>query len=450
MLTPNNMDEQDQKTLIQLLISNSSVFTRVKPILKPEYFDKKFQETIYYLLEFTTEYNVLPTIEQLNNSSRIEYQLIGNLDDINLQQSVLDTAEWFCKKRALELAIEECYGRITKGDTQGIDQIIKEAQMISLTKDLGINYWENPDEWLHKIDKEMGVIPTGWADFDKLFNGGFSWGQLNYVVSPSGGGKSLCMANLALNWSLMGFNVIYFTLELDKELVGKRIMAMEQGIAYSEITANANTLCDKIRAHKIASHPGVIQIIDLPRAATPTDVRSHLQNFELEKKIIPEILIFDYAGIMSPSDRRVDINDIHLRDKHIAEELREIARERTHAGKRTMCISANQITKNGASEMEFTQSDIAGGSTLVHTCDNLFSVKTNESMRQRGEYEFKIIKSRNAGCTDVKFKMGYNPKTLRISDFKKVEASEISPTGGEQSSQTVAAISLLEKLKGAQ
>ena len=36
------LDEKDQKTLIELMISDPSVFTRVKAILKPEYFDKKF------------------------------------------------------------------------------------------------------------------------------------------------------------------------------------------------------------------------------------------------------------------------------------------------------------------------------------------------------------------------------------------------------------------------
>ena len=94
--------------------------------------------------------------------------------------------------------------------------------------------------------------------------------------------------------------------------------------------------------------------------------------------------------------------------------------------------------------MEFTQSDIAGGSTLVHTCDNLFSVRTNDSMRQRGEYEFKIIKSRNAGCTDVKFKMGYNAKTLRISDFQMIgkNTPEI-----QNNSSVLSALQTLEQYK---
>lgn len=417
-------DEQDQLTLINLIISDSSVYTRVKPILKPEFFDKKFQRTISYINDFSNSYNTLPTIAQINNESRIEFSAIPDIKgNINLQQSILDIVESFCKRRALELAIEESYERISKGDTSSIDKIIKDAQSISIKKDLGINYWEHSGDWLHKLDVEMGVIPTGWKTFDEMINGGFSWAQLNYVVSPSGGGKSLCMANLALNWSLMGFNILYFTLELDKELVGKRIMAMQQGIAYRDISRNAQTCADSVTNYNKTNHPGVIQIIELPRAASPSDVEACIQTFETETNTIPEIIMIDYAGIMSPSDKRVDVNSIHLRDKAIAEELREIARERTHNGKKSMVISAAQITKDNSSEMEFSLSSVAGGSTLVHTCDNLFSVRTNDAMRQKGEYEFKWIKCRNAGATDKKFKMGYNIDTLRISDLEEVQVS---------------------------
>ena len=75
-MTAINLDEKDQKTLIELIYSDGSVFSRVKPILKPEYFDKKFQPTISYLLDFTNQFNTLPLIEQLNNESRIEYKKI--------------------------------------------------------------------------------------------------------------------------------------------------------------------------------------------------------------------------------------------------------------------------------------------------------------------------------------------------------------------------------------
>jgi len=417
-------DETDQFTMINLMISDSSVYTQIKPILKPEYFDKKYQVAISYLNSFSNEYSTLPTLEQLNNESRCNFSIIpGIKENIGVRQSILDMFETFCKKRALEIAINDCYERLQKGDTSSLDTIIREAQSVGITKDLGINVWTGVKDYLHKLDKEMGVISTGLKELDNCFDGGLSWGQLNYVVSPSGGGKSLCMANLAVNWAKMGYNVVYLTLELDKELVAKRMNSMLLNMPYREISKNIENVAYNVESFAKNNKPGVIQVADMKMGATANDINAYLQAYEIATGIIPEIIVVDYASILSPCDKRVDKNNINLKDKAIAEELREIARERTHNGKRTMVMSANQITKDALSEMEFTLSNIAGGTTLVQTCDNLFSVRTNPAMRQAGEYEVKIMKSRNSGATDRKFKVGYNKDSLLIYNIEETTNS---------------------------
>lgn len=421
MIAKNN-DENDQKTMIQLIISDPSVFSRVRPILRAEYFDKKFQPTIDYLVRFSDEFNTLPLIEQLNNEARIEYSLVDHIkDNPNVQNSILTMYESFAKRRALELAIEDAYSRIAKGETSGIDQIIKEAQMVSIKKDFGINFWENPEEWLTKIEEELGLLPTGWKSIDELMNGGFGWGQLNYIVAPANMGKSLVCQNLAVNWSIMGYNVLFFTLEMDKELVGKRLASMAMNYAYRDIRNNIKSLSDSIIFKRKSIKPGILQVIDMPIGCNSTDIEAFIQSFEIAKNIIPEIIIIDYADIMTPCDRRIDPNNVNLRDKNISLELRNIARERTHNGKKTMVLTASQITKDAMAEMEYTLSNIAGGAPKSHNADNIFSVQTNDSMRQRGEYEFKIMKARNAGCKDKKIKMKYNVDTLLISDMDNVQ-----------------------------
>ena len=421
-----SFDEADQLVMINLLISCKSAYTQIKPILKPEYFDKKYQVAIAYLNDFSNKYSTLPTLEQLNNESRCNFSLIPvNPEDLGQRQSILDMFETFCKKRALEIAINDCYERLQKGDTSSLDTIIKEAQSVGITKDLGINMWEGVDKYLHKLDKEMGVISTGLKELDKCFDGGLSWGQLNYVVSPSGGGKSLMLANLAVYWSKMGYNVVYLTLELDKELVAKRMNSMFLNMPYREISKNIDKVAYSIESFAKNNKPGVIQVADLKMGSNANDINAYLQAYEIATGIIPEIIIVDYASILTPCDKRIDKNNINLKDKAIAEELREIARERTHNGKRTMVMSANQITKDALSEMEFTLSNIAGGTTLVQTCDNLFSVRTNPAMKQQGEYEIKIMKSRNSGATDKKFKVKYNVDSLLISNLE--ETTESSP-----------------------
>lgn len=421
-MTAINLDEQDQKTLIELIYSEPSIFSRVKPILKAEYFDKKFQPTINYLLDFSNQFNTLPLLEQLNNESRLSYNKIEGLEhNINSQNSVLWMAEQFFKKRALELAIEESYALIAKGETVGIDKIIKDAQLISIKKDFGINFWEKPEEWLTKIEEELGLLPTGWKTFDDYMNGGLGWGQLNYVVAPANSGKSLCMQNMAISWSMQGYNVLFFSLEMDKELVGKRIASMSMNVPYRDIRNNVKSISDSIIYKRKDINPGILQLIDLPIGCNATDIESFIQSFEIATNIVPEIIVIDYADIMTPCDRRIDPNNVNLKDKNISLELRHIARERTHNGKKTMILTASQITKDAMAEMDYNLSNIAGGAPKSHNADNIFSVQTNDAMRQRGEYEFKILKARNAGCKDKKFKMKYNVDTLLISDMEELQ-----------------------------
>lgn len=438
------LDEKDQKTLIELMISDPSVFTRVKAILKPEYFDKKFQVVINYLLDFSNEYNCLPSIDQLNNTARDEYHKVDGIQqNPNLQQSVLDSVESFCKQRALEIAIMSAADLINKGVDTGIDKIIKDAQMISIKKDLGIDFWENQDEWLKHLEVEMGTVKTGWTTFDKMLDGGFNWGSLNYVVSVSGGGKSLCLANLGLSMSLMGYNVAYLTYELDKELVGKRIMSMAANIPYRNISTQQGKVIDTLNMRRMNNKPGIFRIINMPNGSTTQEAEAMIQEVEIATNKQINVVVVDYADLMRCNDRRIDPNNIHLVGKAIAEDLRAMARERTRVGKNTLVLTASQIGKDAMSEMEFDMNQIAGSVAKTNTADLIFSVRTNLAMKARGEYELKVLKARNAGCVDKKLKLKYNVDTLLMSDMEEITAD--NPLS-QQSSNMNGAVNILNRL----
>ena len=440
------LDLTEQKTLIELIISDPSTFTRIKAILKPEYFDKKYQHVIEYLLNFSNEYNALPTIEQISTEARDEYHIINGItQNPNLQQSVLDSAENFCKQRALELAILEAADRVNNGQSTGIDKIIKDAQLISIKKDLGIDFWENQDEWLKHLEVEMGTVKTGWKTFDDMLDGGFNWGSLNYVVSVSGGGKSLCLANLGLSMSLMGYNVAYLTYELDKELVGKRIMAMASNIKYRDISFQKQKAIDTLNMTRLKSKPGIFRIINMPNGSTTQDLESVLQEVEIELNNSIQVIIVDYADLMRCNDKRIDPNNLHLTGKEIAEDLRALARERTRVGKNTLVLTASQIMKEAMDEMEYNLGQLAGSVAKSNTADLIFSVRTNSAMKQKGEYELKVLKARNAGCVDRKLRLKYNVDTLLMSDMEEV--TESNPLNIPQQQNVSGALNVLNRLQ---
>lgn len=419
-------DREAQKCIISLISKDEDVFETIKPILAPEYFEKEFQHIIQYLIEFTSKYGTLPSSKQLSNEARTE--LLPITEDISkneeLKKSICDDVEAFCKQRALELAVIEAADRINKGENSGIDTLIKNAQMISLEKDLGIDFWEDQANWLHKIDVEMGCLSTGWKDFDAMLNGGIAWGDLVYVVSCSGGGKSLALANLGLNYSTMGYNVAYLTLELDKALVGKRIMAMAGNIPYANITRDPDQAVETIITRKKDINPGMFRLVDVENGSTPQDVESLIKEIEAKYNKTINVIIIDYADLMRCNEwRQIKAENTHLIGKKIAEELRAFAKKRSKNGKKTVILTASQIGKDAMSEQEYNMDNIAGSAGKSFTADLIFSVRTNLSMREQGLYELKVIKARNSGCTDKKMKLSYNTKTLLMCDLKEDNGS---------------------------
>ena len=152
----------------------------------------------------------------------------------------------------------------------------------------------------------MGTVKTGWTTFDKMLDGGFNWGSLNYVVSISGGGKSLCLANLGLSMSLMGYNVAYITYELDKELVGKRIMSMASNIPYRNIATQQTKVIDTLMMRKMNQKPGIFRIVNMPNGSTTQDLESMIQEIEIALDKQLNVIIVDYADLMRCNDRRID------------------------------------------------------------------------------------------------------------------------------------------------
>lgn len=442
-----NFDEKSQQNLINLLISDKAIFTKARTILDAKYFSSEFQKTINYLLDFSQKYNSLPLVDQVNEVARLEtpFKVIDGVEgNINIQKSILDTTEKFCQQRALELAVIDCAERVNKGQGQGIDLIVKEAQKVSLQKDFGINFWEKPKDWLAALESEQGTVSTGWKTLDDLLNGGFCWGELEYFVAPANMGKSLAMQNIGLNWSRLGHVVLFFTLEMDMKLVGKRIAAMATGKPYRTIKYNIDEISEAIVYERMNKQPGVFQIINIKQGCTALDIEAYIQDFELKTNLIPSIIIVDYADIMTPCDRRYDPNNLGLIDNKISLELRELVRERTKNGKPSLCLTASQITKEAMAEEEFNLNNIAGGKAKSCNADNMIAVSTSDAMRAKGEYKFTMLKTRNSGGKGSKLKIKYNIDTLRMEDMEAIAENDAVGNLTTNGQTALSAIDLLK------
>lgn len=82
------------------------------------------------------------------------------------------------------------------------------------------------------------------------------------------------------------------------------------------------------------------------------------------------------------------------------------------------------LTHNSAvEEIEFDHSHISGGISKINTADNVFGIFTSRSMRERGQYQLQLMKTRSSSGVGQKIELEFNVETLRITDPNLEEGS---------------------------
>ena len=381
-------NEQKQRLLINIMLSSEDIYSRCQNIINSSYFVNTLRPAVRMIGEYSEKYHVLPKVEQVNAETGLEFQLIENLTPQH-SESFLNEIEEFCKNRAIANAV------------------LKSQDLVSLTSDLGTNYFDNPRERLMRIKGNNGQISTGWKSLDQKLFGGWTRGELDIFVAGSGVGKSLFLQNLSLNAVKQGLNVVYISLELSEELTSMRMDSMLSDVSTKEIFKNIDTIEIKVKQQGFKS--GTLHIKQMPQGSRTTDIKAYLKNYAIQRGHMPDILVVDYLDLMYPNDKRVSPSDLFIKDKFVSEELRGVAVEF-----KLVLLTASQLNRSAVQEQEHDHSMIAGGISKIQTADNVISIYATYAMKERGEYQLQFLKTRSSSGVGTKVTLGFNPDTLEI------------------------------------
>jgi len=416
-----------QKLYLELMLSDAEVFVRCQGIFDHTLFDRKLQDAAEFINVYAKEYAVMPDFDMVNASCRIDLKQPEAVKDGHLDW-LMDEFENFTRHKALERAIIESADLLEKKDYGQVEAKIKEAVQISLTKDLGTDYFEDPRQRLMKIKDKNGQISTGWPSLDRRLFGGMNRGELNIFAGGSGAGKSLFLANLGVNWALQGLNVVYLTLELSEELVSMRIDAMVTGIATKEIFRDLDDVEMKVKI--IGKKSGAMQIKYMPSGKTCNDLRAYLKEFEIKTSRRVDVLLVDYLDLLMPASRKISAENLFIKDKYVSEELRNLAME-----KQCILVTAAQLNRGAVEEVEFDHSHISGGLSKIQTADNVFGIFTSRAMRERGRYQIQLMKTRSSSGVGQKVDLEFNLDSLKITDLP--EDQQESSNGSNRGSSSI-------------
>ena len=286
-----------QRLFLEMMLEDAQSYVRVQNIYNPQNFDKSLRPAAEFIKEHSDKHKTLPDRMQISATTGIKLQAVPDLNEGHFDW-FMGEFEAFTRRQELERAILKSADLLEKGEYDPVEKLIKDAVQISLTKDMGTDYFADPKARIEKYFNSGGQVSTGWPQLDRLLYGGFSRGELNIFAGGSGSGKSLVMMNIALNWLQQGLSGVYITLELSEELTSLRTDAMLTNMSTKDIRKDIDTT--ELKVKLVSKKAGQYRIKAIPAQSTINDIRSYIKEVQVQTGIRVDFVMCDYLDLLMP------------------------------------------------------------------------------------------------------------------------------------------------------
>lgn len=401
------INSNKQKLLLEYLVSSSDTFALCKSIVRAEYFEPSLRKAVDFVHTYYDKFSNTPNVEQIaaETGTKLKEQ------DVTRDQIAYCSTEVeaFCRRMAFQKALFAAPDLMQKGEYEVALKTMQDAIAVSLNKNMGVEYFKDPLSRLEKPALER--TPTKWHKFDDALFGGIARTEILLFSANSGGGKSISLANLAVNFLSQKLNVLYITLELSEDLVAQRFDIMFTGIPSIQWQKKHDEIAQTL--HIVAPHMGNLMIKHMPSGTTASAVRGYLKEFELKYGYTPDLLIVDYLDIMG-TEEYVSADNVFEKDKRTTERLRDILFDYNMFG-----ATASQQNRAAIDAEMLHQGHIAGGISKVNTVDVHVSILLNTSMKAEGTIGFLFLKTRNSDGVGKTIYLTWDNTHLRIMNPKE-------------------------------
>ena len=384
---------------------------------------------------FYNRFNESPSKEQLKlltKQDKFKDRLSESLIDLVFSQNlksyddewVQETTEaWILWKNLDRTFIDGLeYMKTVKVTPQNINEVVSKVKQLFVERNsivfdesLGLNFFDSSS---HRIASE-NKIPSNHRWIDQRTDGGYSVGNLICYAGEQNIGKSIWLANDAVNYIKDGYDVAFISAEMAEGDVVQRIGANMLNIPMSKYTTFSKDE-SKVKK-KLASlsgsiiPPGNLYVKDYPTSqATVNDLEAYLRTLEESKGIKLKVVIVDYINILA-NQRNPNTENTYMKIKQIAEDLRAMASRNGW-----IIITATQINRSGYDASEINMGNIAESAGLGHTADFMYGIIQDSSMHLDNEYWLKILKVRKGTGKNTKCKYTIIYDYMRLQETDEI------------------------------
>lgn len=430
-----NFNSEYEKLFFNLCMAKPKYLSMVK---KGYYTSKEIDNLSQLAGKFYAKFKETPSSEQMKllidhskvaKEAGITRELVSTIYDVDLKEFDAEwletTAEAWIKWRTFDTTLLDTmeYVQTNKVTPDNVDTIISkvktlinERNNLNFNTDLGLDFFDPESHNQLQEDK----ISSGYNVIDAVTHGGYDRKSLVVYAGEQNIGKSIFLANDAVNFVRRGHNVAVISAEMSGHKFVKRIGANALNIPMSEYAKKAKDKgFIKRRLDTISDGllpPGQLHIKHVPTSQfTVLDCEAYLKELEELKGIKLHVIVIDYINILS-NYRNPNSDNTYMKVKQIAEDLRAMAIRNDW-----LIITATQINRDGYDSTEITMNNIAESAGLSHTADMMYAIIQDRIMYESDppEYWLKILKIRDGEGKNKRFKLTIDYEYMRLTETEE-------------------------------
>jgi len=344
---PQNLDAE-ASLLGAILIDGDVIIKIADKISADDFFDPRHQriyQAIMNLYEDHSSIDVLTLSDRLKSNDYLD--LIGGASYLTELTNFVPTAshvEQYAEivaQKALRrrlIAVSQDMSELGFDETKGLHDLIDDAEtrlfevsnrhvkqsVVSLATILAESF-DRLDE-LHKDKSKMRGVPTGYKDLDAIL-AGLQRSDLFILAARPSMGKTALALNLAHNIAVQSKQaVLIFSLEMSKEQLVDRLLAIESGVdAWALRTGNLTDSDFEKLSHAMGTLSEAPIYIDDTPSITINELRTKARREAHQREL--GLIIVDYLQLMSSGGRYNSEANRVQEVSEISRGLKSIARE---------------------------------------------------------------------------------------------------------------------------
>ena len=294
--------------LLALIINYPELLER--NILKKEYFFGQDQILFNAILTEYKKHKVL-LVENLSKYSGFNLEYYFQLQTDNLWNTNKEIKFEELQKGIIDKYKRRRFKEITDTYNGNYEKTIQDLEKL-----LEINYQENSyiksEDVINSLFNEKRQLKLGYEEFDKDLN--LSQNDLLIIGAGSGTGKTAFALNLLLKLC-ENYQCIYFNMEMSKDILYKRLIAIKTGISLKDLNNAKKLSSNDLRKISVTSSD-LENIILINGSVNTPIVKKNILNIKTDKHIV---VFLDHIGLIKASG-----NSLYEKMTNVAKDLRTI------------------------------------------------------------------------------------------------------------------------------